>query len=118
MKYIRQSVCILAFTMAGELLQELLPLPIPAAIYGMVLLLIALFTGLLKPAHIKETADFLIGIMPLFFVAPAVKLLEFWGIIAPKLVPVCIISAVSTLLVFIVAGLVTQALLKRKGEKK
>ena len=75
MKYIKQILIILAFSLLGEALQALIPLPIPAAIYGLVLLLIALCTGLLKPGHIAETADFLIGIMPLLFVAPAAKLM-------------------------------------------
>ena len=34
MKYLKQLVIILLFSFLGELLQELLPLPVPAAIYG------------------------------------------------------------------------------------
>ena len=117
MKYLRQALCILAFTLAGELLAALIPLPIPAAIYGMVLLLIALLTGLLKEKHIADTANFLISIMPAFFVAPSVRLLEYWGLIAPHVAAILTISVTSTLLVFAVAGLVTQALLKRKEKK-
>lgn len=117
MKYITQMLIILAFTLLGELLQAVIPLPVPAAIYGLVLLLIALCTGLLKPAKIADSANFLISLLPLLFIAPAVNLLEHWGLIAPKLVPVCIITVVSTFVVFGVAGLVTQWLLKRGGRK-
>ena len=38
MKYLTQFLRILAFTLAGELLQRLVPLPIPASVYGLVLL--------------------------------------------------------------------------------
>lgn len=117
MKYLRQILCILAFTLAGELLAAIIPLPIPAAIYGMVLLLIALFTGLLKEEHIADTANFLISLLPVFFVAPSVRLLEYWGLIAPSIAAILIISVSSTFLVFAVAGRVTQALLKRKEKK-
>lgn len=117
MKYITQILIILAFTLLGELLQAVIPLPVPAAIYGLVLLLIALSTGLLKRERIADSANFLISLLPLLFVAPAVKLLENWGLIAPKLVPICIITVVSTFVVFAVAGLVTQWLLKRGGRK-
>lgn len=117
MKYLKQAACILTFTLAGEFLQAIIPLPIPAAIYGMVLLLIALLTGLLKEEHISDTANFLISIMPVFFVAPSVRLLEYWGLIAPHVAAILTISVTSTLLVFAVAGLVTQALLKRKEKK-
>ena len=116
MKYIKQLLIILAFSLLGELLATILPLPIPAAIYGLVLLFLALCTGLLKPSAIADTANFLIGIMPVLFVAPAVKLLQYWGIIAPALVPICVIVVSSTFVVFTVSGLVTKALLKKGGE--
>ena len=113
MKYIKQILIILAFSLLGEALQALIPLPIPAAIYGLVLLLIALCTGLLKPKHIAETADFLIGIMPLLFVAPAAKLMAYWGIIKENWLSIIAITVVSTFVVFAVSGLVTKWL--RKG---
>ena len=115
MKYIKQLLIILAFTLLGEALTYLLPLPIPAAIYGLVLMFAALCTGLLKPHHIDETARFLLQIMSILFVAPTVNILANWGLIAPKLVPIIVIVAVSTVLVFSVSGLVTQALLKKGG---
>ena len=115
MKYLKQLLIILAFSLTGEALQALIPLPVPAAIYGIILLLIALCTGALKPQAISDTAHFLIGIMPLLFVAPAVNILKNWGLIAPNLVPVCVITVVSTFVVFIISGIVTQLLLKKKG---
>lgn len=108
MKYLKQLLVIVAFSMLGELLAAVIPLPVPAAIYGIVLLFLALLTGLLKPEHVSETAHYLISIMPLFFVAPTVKLLSYWGVIAPALVPICVVLVSSTVVVFTVAGLATQ----------
>jgi len=116
MKYVTQFLIILGFSLLGELLQALIPLPIPAAIYGLVLLLIALCTGILKAEHIAGTARFLIGIMPVLFVAPAANLLANWGLIAPQLVPICVITVVSTFLVFAVAGLVTKWLRRKEAD--
>ena len=106
---------ILLFSLAGEALQALLPLPIPAAIYGIVLLLIALATGILKEEHIAATAEYLISIMPILFVAPAVKILQHWGLIAPNIAAIAIITVLSTVVVFAVSGTVTKWLRKRKG---
>ena len=117
MRYIKQLLYILAFTLAGEVLEAVLPLPIPAAIYGLVLLLIALMTGLLKPEKIEDTANFLLGIMPLMFIAPGVQVLEHWGLISQNLVPILVILVLSTWVVFAVAGWVTQLLMGRKGEE-
>lgn len=117
MKYIKQLLIILAFTLAGEALAYVIPFPIPAAIYGFVLLFLALCTGALKKEHIQQTANLLIACLGLFFVAPAVNILAYWEIIAPALVPICVIVLSSLILVFVVAGLVTQAL-RRKGGKE
>ena len=116
MKYIKQLFWILLFSGVGELLQAVIPLPIPAAIYGLVLLLAALCTGLLKAEHIADTARFLIAIMPLLFVAPAVSILANWGLVAPNLIPIVVIMALSTVIVFAVAGLVTKWLQKGGAE--
>ncbi len=114
MKYITQLLYILLFTGLGELLQATLPLPIPSAIYGLVLMLLALCTGILKPEKIEGTARFLIAVMPVFFVAPAVNILGCWNLISHQVVAVCVITLVSTVIVFAVSGLVTGLLLKQE----
>ena len=117
MKYLKQAFVIFGFSLAGQALQEWSPLPIPAAIYGFVLLFLALSTGLLKESHIDETATFLISILPVLFVAPMVNSLSCYHIIAPKLVSIVTIVLVSTIVVFAVAGLVTRCLC-RKGDQE
>lgn len=115
MKYIKQLFIILAFSFAAEVLAALIPLPIPAAIYGFVLLFAALCTGLLKAKSVADASGFLISVMPLFFVAPTVNLLGYWGVISPVVVPICVIFSLSTVVVFAVAGLVTQWIRKKGG---
>lgn len=115
MKYLKQLLTILTFCLIGEVLARVIPLPIPAAIYGLILLLIALSTGLLKADRISDTTKFLIQIMPILFVAPAANILQHWGLIAPNLVPIVLICVTTTFLVFAVSGLVTKLLLKKKG---
>jgi len=115
MKYVKQVLIILAFTALGELLAVLIPFPIPAAIYGIVLVLIALGTGILKTEAVKEVSSFLTGIMPILFVPPAVRILEYWGIVGPNLAAIAIIAVSTTFLVFAVSALVTQWIMKKKG---
>ena len=118
MKYLKQLLILLAFSLAGECLARWIPLPVPGAIYGFVLLFLALCTGLLKEEHIANTADFLIAVMPVFFVSPAVNLLAHYKLIADNLIPVVTIVLASTFLVFAVAGLVTKALLPKEGGER
>lgn len=48
-----------------------LPLPVPASVYGLVLLLAALTAGIVKLEQVKETGTYLTGIFPLLFVPAA-----------------------------------------------
>ena len=68
MKYLRQLLMILIFSFIGEVLHAVIPIQMPASIYGLVLLFIALMTGLVKLPQVHEAARFLIEIMPLMFI--------------------------------------------------
>lgn len=61
MKYAYQVMIIGGISFAGEILNKLLPLPVPASVYGMVLLLVCLCTKVIKLDQIQETADFMLG---------------------------------------------------------
>ena len=111
MRFMKQFGIILAVTFLGEVLKYLIPLPIPASIYGLVLMLVALCTGILKLDQVKDAATFLIEIMPMMFIPAGVGLLESWGVLKPILVPVIVILIVSTFLVMGVSGLVTQGIM-------
>jgi holin-like protein len=108
---------IIAFSLVGQALEVLVPLPVPAAVYGLVLLLLALLTGLVKLEKVKGAAAFLISVMPVLFVAPAVKVLEYWGVIAPNAVAILVIVIFTTGAVFGISGLVAKWLMKGRGEK-
>lgn len=118
MKFIRQFCIILFVTFLGELLHLLIPLPIPASVYGLVLMLLALQSGLVKVEHVKETAVFLIEIMPVMFIPAGAGLLESWGALQPIWLPVCVITAATTVLVMAVTGRVTQAIIRTQKKNK
>lgn len=118
MKYLRQFVIILGVSFLGEVLRVILPLPIPASVYGLICMLILLKSGILKVGQVKEVSKFLIEIMPVMFVPAAVGLMESWNSLREVLIPVAIITAVTTVLVMAVTGKVTQGMMNRekKGE--
>lgn len=120
MKYVKQFVIIIAISFIGEFLKYVLPLPVPASIYGMVLMFAALITGVLKLDDVKDTAKFLIEIMPLMFIPAGVGLMVSWNTLKPLLIPVAIITVVTIITVMIVSGHTAQFVLKRqeKGGKK
>ena len=121
MKLLYQFGVILAVTFVGELLYALLPLPIPASIYGLIVMLICLGTKVVKLSQVKIAADFLIDIMPPMFIPAAVGLIVVWGDLQEILIPVVVITCLSTVIVMVCTGKVTQTLIRRKqktGEMK
>ena len=114
MKYIKQFLIILLISALGEGLYVLLPLPIPASVYGLVLMLAALISRVLTVAQVQETADFLIEIMPVMFIPAGVGLLTAWGDLKPIWIPISVIIVVTTVFVMVVTGWVTQAVTSTK----
>lgn len=104
-------------TCIGEIMHYFIPLPIPASIYGLCLMLILLMSGALKADKVKETSDFLIEIMPLMFIPASVGIIVSWDKLRQILLPVIIITAISTVLVMVVSGRVTQFLIGREKKK-
>lgn len=113
MRYIRQLLIILCVSFLGEVLYALLPLPVPASIYGLVLMLAALCLRIIPLDAVRGTGKFLVEIMPLMFIPAAVGLTEVWGGIRQILLPLLITTVVSTVLVMAVSGRVTQAVIRR-----
>lgn len=113
MKYLFQFLRILAVCLLGEVLGAVLPLPVPGSIYGLLLMLLALKTGLFKPEQVRETALFLIAVMPVMFVPAAAGVMELLGSLRDMLLPICIAVVPVTVLVMAVGGKVTQAIAER-----
>ena len=118
MKYISQLTIILGISFAGEILNALIPLPIPASIYGMVILFAGLCTGLIPLEKVRPTGRFLIDIMPVMFIPAAVGLMDSWGVMQGMLLSAAVIILVSLFVVMAVSGRVTQAILRREEKKK
>ncbi len=114
MKYLSQFLIIMGFTLVGEVLQRIVPLPIPASVYGIALLFAALCAGLVKLEQVKQTGAFLSSILPILFVSPAVGIVEDWGLIREDLLTILLLLVASTVLTFAISGRVAQAFLKKE----
>ena len=119
MKLLRQFILILAISLFGELLKYLIPLPIPASIYGMVILFLCLLTGALKLEAVKDAGKFLIEIMPVMFIPAGTGLIASWDVLQPILLPVLLVTFVTLAAVIAVTGRVSQWIIrKEKGAEK
>ena len=117
MKYIYQLFIILVVTFVGELLHYFIPIPVPASIYGLIIMLILLCTKVVKLEHVERTSDFLIEIMPLMFIPAGVGLMKSWGVLKPLIIPVVVITVISLITVMAVSGRVSQRIIKAQEKK-
>ncbi|MDD6208079.1 MAG: CidA/LrgA family protein [Clostridiales bacterium] len=121
MKHIKQFFIIILISFLGEVCRSIIPLPVPASIYGLVILLVALETRILPLDAIRDTAKFLIEIMPLLFIPAAVGLMDSYVELRGILVPVLVITFLTTIFVMVGAGRTAQFVIrwerKRKNER-
>ena len=117
MKYLKQFLIILFVSFLGEILNYLIPLPIPASIYGILIMFLALELHIIPLSSVREAGRFLIEIMPVMFIPAAVGLIEAWGILKPNWMTYTLIMFATTFIVMILSGRITQAVIRR-GRKK
>ena len=118
MDYIYSIALIMGISFTGDLLNRVLPLPVPGSIYGLVILLVLLLTKIVKLDKVRATGDFLISLMPLMFISPSVGLIASFDSYKDFLIPAIVICLVSTLIVMAVTGRTAQAIIRRTGAKK
>ncbi|MBQ8636445.1 MAG: CidA/LrgA family protein [Clostridia bacterium] len=117
MKYLMQFGIIIAISFAGEILYHFIPLTVPASIWGLVIMLVLLISGILKLEKVETAADFLINIMPPMFIPAIAGLIDSYKIIQSDVLAFFIINSLSTVIVIGVCGRVAQAILRRKEKK-
>ena len=113
MKYLLQFGIIMAVSFARELLHDFLPLPVPASIYGILILFSLLRFKLLHVAQIKETAMFLISIMAFLFLPAAVGLVVAWPIMKAAILQYIAANVISLIACMAVTGFAALVLLSR-----
>jgi holin-like protein len=119
MKFIYQLGIILVITFIGEVVYRLIPLPIPAGIYGLLIMLLCLKTKIVKIEKVNQAGGFLLEIMPLMFIPAAVGLISVWKELAGVLLPVITITFLTTVIVMAATGKMAQFIIyKGKSEEK
>ncbi|MBE5869167.1 MAG: CidA/LrgA family protein [Lachnospiraceae bacterium] len=117
MKYIKQLLIILFVSFIAEIMEYLIPLPVSASVYGLVLMLLGLMTGIIPLEKVEGAADYLVGIMTLMFVPPTVGIMSAAEELKQMGVALVVISVITTLIVMVVTGKVAQFILDKKKPK-
>lgn len=103
MKYIKQLIIISGICLVGEVIVILLPFAFPSSVISLILVAGLLVSGLMKEQHIKESADFLMGIMAMFFLPLNIGIFEELEAMQGQLVLIVIIALFSLIITFLCA---------------
>lgn len=114
MKYVFQFLLILLVSFVAEILHALIPLPVPASIYGLVILFVLLCTKAVRLEHVEKAGDFLLKVMPMLFIPAGVGVMTAAELLYRNLWVVLVSMTAVTAFVMVVTGVIAQALTKKK----
>ena len=119
-KIIRQAGILFALCFVSLCIEELLPIPFPASVIAMILLLVLLFARLIRPHQIGEMTDFLMDILQMLFIPAAVSIINYVDVIRDNFTPLVVIIVVSMFVTFGVTAYAVQLTihLMKKWKKK
>jgi holin-like protein len=118
MKILYQIGIILGISFVGEFLNIIVPLPIPASIYGLAIMLLCLEIGIVKVEDVKEVVGFFLEIMPVVFIPAAVGIIVILGDVKEIMVPLMVISTITTFIVMIVTGRMAQFIIRHSRKEQ
>lgn len=117
----RQLAIIIGCLAVGEFITWLTGISVPSSIIGMLLLTFLLKVKVIKLEWVETISNFLVKNMGFFFVPPGVALMLYFDIIGKEIVPIVLVTTLSTMLVLVVTGwthIMTRKIIKRiKGKK-
>lgn len=117
MKYVLQFTLIVSISFMGEILHRVVPLPVPASIYGLAILFMGLRTGLIKLHQVKDAAGFLLAVMPVMFVPSSVGFMTAIPVMKSHGVRFVLIAAATTFFVMVVTGHAVQLVMRLLNKK-
>lgn len=117
MKFILQLFFIWLIYAVSDVIVRFLDLPIPASVFGMILLFILLVSGIIKVQHIEKATTFLNKHLAFFFIPFAVGLMNYGGLIHASGIQLLIMIAASSVIGLLVTSGLTQFLARRAVSK-
>lgn len=122
MAALKQLSFLFAVYLLAVWLADRLPFPFPASVLGMLLLLLLLFSGAVKPRQVEKGADVLLQNMMFLFVPAGVSILEYYPLIRDKVLQLVLIALLTLVITLTVTALTVRgvsALLARgKGAER
>lgn len=109
---------IFGFLFLGELLREVLEIPIPGNVIGMFLLFLSLIAGFVPLKSVEKSSSLLLGVMGIFFIPAGVGIIDQFQELKKFLLPALFAITLGTLITLVFAGVVFRFFYRRKAGQK
>jgi holin-like protein len=104
------------FNLLGLVVKDLIHLPLPANVIGLILFTASLYTGLIKLEWVEASAQFLTKHMMLFFIPFLVGTMTFFPYIGAHFFSMAVSLFASTFIVLAVTGWITMRLSHKEAQ--
>lgn len=111
-KMIAQFALLILFYEIGNGIQKWMHLSIPGSLIGLVLLFICLCLRIIPASWTQIGSNFLLSIMPIFFVPTVVGLINYGSLFLHKGIFILLELIISSMIIFFTAGWFTQLAVK------
>lgn len=109
--YVTSAVLIVLSLFAGSLIQSLLESSIPASIYGLLILFLALASGAVKPHWVQPSASLLIKYMIVLFVPVSVGLMNYFEVLIENAWIILASTVGGSIIVLVLMAVILQKIL-------
>lgn len=118
MKFFRESILLLSIYFAGKIISNLLNLPVPGSIIGMILLFVLLTSHIVKVEKVENLANFFLDHLAFFFIPASVGLMTSFVSLKGSIFKIILLCILTTIIVIAVTGITVQFICNRKSVKE
>ena len=118
MKLFRESIIIIGIYLLGQVVSNVLSLPVPGNILGMLILLVLLFTKVIKLEQIETISNFFLDHLAFFFIPAGVGLMNSAGIIKDSWLRLIFVCIITTIIIIATTGITVQFISRRLSKEK
>lgn len=121
--FFHQALVIAVILFISNIIESFMPIPMPASVIGLVLLFIALCTGIIKLGEVEKVGTTLTNNIGFLFVPAGISVINSLGVLSTSPILIILLIIISTLLLLLCTGffsqmLITKSFIPRKKHTK
>lgn len=109
----QQALTLAVILLISKIIESLIPIPMPASVIGLVLLFIALCTGIVKLGQVESVGTALTNNISFLFVPAGISVINSLPILSKSPVLIILLIIISTILLLISTGFASQLLVTK-----